>query len=156
MISYPLESFNTNKKAKELKSEIKAIGKILINKLKNWKEYKPIRGIIEDFFKVGKDAFGLGKFHSYTTESMNRNIYLCILLTTLVVQQGYKTKTSLQRLSEGDVVQKTPVAKKKKNKKDKNKTKSKNNKKSNKLKNEEQQELDVKIKLIQSNLYDFN
>ena len=43
MISYPLESFNTNKKAKELKSEIKAIGKTLINKLKNWKEYKPIR-----------------------------------------------------------------------------------------------------------------
>ena len=156
MISYPLESFNQTDKAEELKSEIKAIGKILINKLKNWKEYKPIRGIIEDFFKVGKDAFGLGKFHSYTTESMNRNIYLCILLTTLVVQQGYKTKTSLQRLSEGDVVQETPVSKKKKNKKDKNKTKSKNNKKSNKLKNEEQQELDVKIKLIQSNLYDFN
>ena len=87
---------------------------------------------------------------------MNRNIYLCILLTTLVVQQGYKTKTSLQRLSEGDVVQETPVSKNKKNKKDKNKTKSKINKKSNKLKNEEQQELDVKIKLIQSNLYDFN
>ena len=47
---------------------------------------------------------------------------------------GYKTKTSLQRLSEGDVVQETPVSKNKKNKKDKNKTKTKNNKKSNKLK----------------------
>ena len=54
MISYPLESFNQTDKAEELKSEIKAIGKILINKLKNWKEYKPIRGIIRRFFQSRK------------------------------------------------------------------------------------------------------
>ena len=54
MISYPLESFNPTEEADELKSEIKSIGKTLINKLKNWKEYKPVRGIIEDFFKVGE------------------------------------------------------------------------------------------------------
>lgn len=54
MISYPLESFNQTDKAEELKSEIKAIGKTLINKLKNWKEYKPIRGIIRRFFQSRK------------------------------------------------------------------------------------------------------
>ena len=54
MISYPLESFNQTDKAEELKSEIKAIGKILINQLKNWKEYKPIRGIIRRFFQSRK------------------------------------------------------------------------------------------------------
>lgn len=47
-----------------------------------------------------------------------RNIYLCLLLTALIVQQGYKTKTRLQRLSEGDVLQNTPVKEKNKNKKD--------------------------------------
>ena len=39
---------------------------ILFEKLKNWKDLKPIRGLIEDFFKVAKDAFGLGEFHSFT------------------------------------------------------------------------------------------
>ena len=93
--------------------------------LKIVKDYKPVREIIKDFFKVAKDAFGLGKFHSYTADSMSKNIYFC-LLTTIVVQQGYKTKTKLQRLAEGNVVQDTPVKKKSKKKKDKNKNKDDN------------------------------
>ena len=53
--------------------------------------------IIEDFFKVAKKAFGLGKFHSYTEKSMVKNILLALLLTTLIIQQGLKSKTQLQR-----------------------------------------------------------
>ena len=68
------------------------IASTLYKKLRNLKELKPIHGIIEDFFKVAKDAFGLGEFHSYTVESMSRKIYLCLLLTALIVQQGYKIK----------------------------------------------------------------
>ncbi|WP_296789771.1 hypothetical protein [uncultured Methanobrevibacter sp.] len=64
----------------------------MLIKLKNWKDYKPIRGIIEDFFKAAKGAFGLGKFHSFTDKSMYKNIYLCLLLTAIVVQTGFKTK----------------------------------------------------------------
>ena len=75
----------------------------LYKKLENWKELKPIRGLIEDFFKVCKDAFGLGEFHAYTQSSMRRNIYLCILLSTLVIQQGFDTKTKLQQLAEGRI-----------------------------------------------------
>ena len=75
----------------------------LYEKLENWKKLKPIRGIIEDFFKVCKDAFGLGEFHAYTQSSMRRNIYLCILLSTLVIQQGFDTKTKLQQLAEGRI-----------------------------------------------------
>ena len=89
-----------------------SISSILYKELRNWKELKPIRGIIEDFFKVAKDAFGLGEFHSYSVESMSRKIYLCLLLTTLIVQQGYKTKTQLQRLAECNVVQDSPYLKK--------------------------------------------
>ena len=41
-----------------------------------------VRGVIEDFFKAAKEAFGLGKFHSFTNKSMYKNIYLCLLLIT--------------------------------------------------------------------------
>ncbi len=81
------------------KKLINSLNKILLYKLDNWKDLKPIRGLIEDFFKSAKGAFNLGEFHSYTIESMHKNIYLCLLLTSLVVQQVYKTKTLLQQLA---------------------------------------------------------
>ena len=125
-MAYPLDVFSKNKNQNKLKNDIRSILEILCEKLKKWKEFKPIRGIIEDFFKVGKHALNLWKFHSYTTESMHRKIYLCFLLIVLVTQEGYKTKTQLQRLSEGDIVQNTPV--KTKSKKNKNKTETTNKK----------------------------
>ena len=150
-MSYPIEVFSRNKKAKELKKDIDSIASILFNKLQNWKDLKSVRGIIEDFFKVAKDAFGLGEFHSYTVESMSRKIYLCLLLTALIVQQGYKTKTQLQRLAEGNIVQDTPVSKKS------NKTKS-NNKKDKKSETPlkiGQQELEIGPKEKQTTLQKF-
>ena len=71
-----MEVYFNNKRSKELKEKINSMSTILFEKLKNWKDLKPIRGLIEDFFKVAKDAFGLGEFHSYTVESMSRKIYL--------------------------------------------------------------------------------
>ena len=118
-MSYPLDAFNKNNLQKDSKNIIKRLTKKLCKMLKNWKDFKPIRGQIEDFFKVTKNTFGLGKFHSYTTKSMPRNIYLCLLLTALVIQQAYTSKTKMQRLSEGDVTQEKPVIKKKKQKKTK-------------------------------------
>ena len=50
-MSYPMEVFSRNKK------DIDCIASILYQELQNWKDLKPIRGIIEDFFKVAKDAF---------------------------------------------------------------------------------------------------
>ena len=137
-----MDVFSKNKKVKELKKDIDSIASILYKELRNLKDLKPIRGIIEDFFKVTKDAFGLEEFHSYTVESMSRKIYLCLLLTTLIVQQGYKTKTQLQRLAEGNVVQDTPLSKKSNKKKDK----SKKNKKSQAPSNTGQQKLEIGAK----------
>lgn len=112
---------NTLEAAKKLYLELTTK---LYKYLENWKDLKPIRGIIEDFFKVGKDAFGLGKFHSYTQKSMRKNIYLCILLTAIVVQQGFNTKTKLQQLAEGRIDKKPIKSRKaKKSKKDKEKPK---------------------------------
>ena len=102
-MSYPLTIYKNKNKFGENKKLIEHLERLLLTKLENWKEYKPTRGIIEDFFKAAKGAFGLGKFHSYTDKSMYKNIYLCLLLTAIVVQCGFKTKTQLQQLAEGKI-----------------------------------------------------
>lgn len=152
LMSLPLEACDESQKAVELKNKITSIVKVLYAELEKWSDLKPIRGIIEDFFKVAKNAFGLGEFHSYTVESMSRNIYLCLLLTTLIVQQGYKTKTQLQRLAEGDVVQDTPITKKTNNKKEKSNEDNKNDVNSIKKQKTSQQMLEYDTKFYQSKL----
>ena len=54
---------------------------------------------------------------------MHKNMYLCLLLTALVVQNGYNTKTKLQQLAEGIIDERPP--------KNKNKIKNKENIKNN-------------------------
>lgn len=154
-LSLPLEAFEESKRGQELKTLIISLRTILFKKLENWEKLKPKRGIIEDFFKLAKDAFGLGEFHSYSTESMMRNIYLCLLLTALIVQQGYKTKTRLQRLSEGDVLQNTPVKEKNKNKKDNYNDVEKTEEKPSNKNKKGQQELDIIFNHNQSVLDSF-
>lgn len=55
--SYPLSSFNEIKNLNKEKKLINSLNIILLNKLDNWKDLKPIRGLIEDFFKAGKGGF---------------------------------------------------------------------------------------------------
>ena len=62
-LSYPLDIYNS-RTYEEDKQEFNHLKHILIEYINNWKDLKPERGLIEDFFKVGKDAFGLGKFHN--------------------------------------------------------------------------------------------
>ena len=100
-MSYSLMIYKNKKEIEDNKKLTRHLQKLLLIKLENWKDYKPTRGIIEDFFKAAKGAFGLGKFHSFTDKSMYKNIYLCLLLTAIVVQTGFKTKTQLQQLAEG-------------------------------------------------------
>ena len=59
-----------------------------------------------------------------------------LLLTALIIQQGYKTKTQMQQLSEGNVIQKTGISKKTNKKNNKNK---KDKKSKAPLKTEQQQ-----------------
>ena len=41
-----------------MKIQYRRLKTILIQKIENWDNLKPVRGLIEDFFKVAKDAFG--------------------------------------------------------------------------------------------------
>ncbi|AWX32821.1 hypothetical protein AW729_06795 [Methanosphaera sp. BMS] len=58
----------------------------------------------------------MGKFHKYTTKSVSKSIYLCILLTTLCIQQGFMTKTKMQQLSEGNIEGRPPIKHRRKKK----------------------------------------
>ena len=109
-----MDSYKDYEYFKKTKNEISDLVNQTVKILTYWKDLKPIIGIIEDFFKVAKEAFGLGEFHSYTEKSMVKNILLGLLLTTIVVQCGFKTKTQLQRLSESYVDFEPPKINKKK------------------------------------------
>ena len=124
-MSYSLMIYKNKKEIEDNKKLTRHLQKLLLIKLENWKDYKPTRGIIEDFFKAAKGAFGLGKFHSFTDKSMYKNIYLCLLLTAIVVQTGFKTKTQLQQLAEGKIEFQPPKKKNTKNKKNPKETKEK-------------------------------
>jgi len=66
----------------------------------NWKRYKPIRGKIEDFFKLCKSGLNLKKIHKYTPDSVERTSILTVFLAGLITTLGYNSKTALQKLSE--------------------------------------------------------
>ena len=99
-LHYPLELFKKNKRNIQIKKILKKATTQLIILIKNWKQFKPIRGYIEDFFKVCKQAFNMHKIHKYTINSFTKDIYLRVLLITLAVNQTSKTKTALQKLSQ--------------------------------------------------------
>ena len=150
-MAYPLEIYKSKSRYHKQKKILEHLARQLIIKLENWKDFKPKRGLIEDFFKAAKGAFGLGKFHSYTTKSMSKNIYLTLLLTALVVQCGFKTKTHLQQLAEGKIELKPPITKKS----NKNKKTNKNTTKTEAPKKTEQQKLEIRQKQRQYTLDQF-
>ncbi|MBE6488611.1 MAG: hypothetical protein E7Z86_07845 [Methanosphaera stadtmanae] len=44
-------------------------------------------------------------FHKYTTNSVKKTTILTVLLASIIIYQSYKTKTDLQKLSEGQIIQ---------------------------------------------------
>lgn len=100
LLNYPLEIFDAKKDTKSTILKYISITKELFKKLDNWKKYKPIRGKIEDFFKLCKKGLNMKKIHSYTRESAFKNTILNVFLAGLITAQGYDSKTALQQLSE--------------------------------------------------------
>jgi len=66
----------------------------------NWKKYKPIRGMIEDIFKLAKNAFSLKNLHRYTKRSVKKFVCLHVLLIRIVVSLGINSKEELQKIAE--------------------------------------------------------
>jgi len=99
MLSYPLSIFNSSNPERE-KKFYKGLVKSLKVKLENWKKYRPIRGMIEDIFKLAKDAFSLKKLHRYTMRSVEKSVCLHVLLVGIVVSRGINTKEELLKIAE--------------------------------------------------------
>lgn len=71
----------------------------LITLLSNWKNFKSIRSLIEDIFKIGK-SLGLKDLHRYTMKSVGKFAAINVLLIGTVVSMGLRKKKVLQRLAE--------------------------------------------------------
>jgi hypothetical protein len=99
-LTYPLQVFKDKKTEKQLKQPYNTLNRILIEKIETWKRYKPIRGKIEDLFKLCKSGLSLKRLHKYTPESTKRTTIITVLLAGLITTTGYNTKTALQKLSE--------------------------------------------------------
>ena len=95
----PLEFFNKSR----IDSDIQ-IWKDLLEKLSSLLEqvddYAAIRGLIEDVFKVAKNALSLKRLHRYTSRSVGKMVAVTVLLVGLIISFGYDSKKPLQRLSE--------------------------------------------------------
>ena len=95
-----MQVFNDKKTEKPSKQLYNTLKNQLLKKISKWKKYKPIRGKIEDFFKLCKSGLNLKKLHKYTPESAKRTTILIVFLAGLITTTGYTTKTDLQKLSE--------------------------------------------------------
>lgn len=52
----------------------------LFKKLDQWKKFKPIRGKIEDFFKLLKQGLNMKPIHKYIPKSVYLNVFLGSLI----------------------------------------------------------------------------
>ena len=99
-LSYPLQAFKKTKKIITEKRFYDNLKHELLKKLDNWKKFKPIRGKIEDFFKLLKQGLNMREIHKYTPKSVAKTVYLNVFLGALIISQGYYSKTAIQQLSE--------------------------------------------------------
>ena len=99
-LSYPLQVFKKTKKIMTEKRFYDNLKYELLKKLDNWEKFKPIRGKIEDFFKLLKQGLNMREIHKYTPKSVEKTVYLNVFLGALIISQGYYSKTAIQQLSE--------------------------------------------------------
>ena len=99
-LSYPLQVFKKTKKVLAQKQFYNNLKIELFKKLDDWKKFKPIRGKIEDFFKLLKQGLNMKEIHKYTPKSVAKTVYLNVFLGALIISQGFYSKTAIQQLSE--------------------------------------------------------
>ncbi len=98
-LSYPLSVFGRSDTRDRIRL-FKRLVRKLIDSLAHQDTYLAVRSLIEDVFKLAKNAFSLRKFHRYTTRSVKKAVCLNVLLVGLVVSLGFRSKKQLQSLAE--------------------------------------------------------
>jgi hypothetical protein len=100
MLRYPLKIFDSRRDTEKeinIYKEIIAKFKDLISK---WKEFRSVRSIIEDIFKLAKKAYSMEDLHRYTRNSVQKYCSLAVLLVGITVNYGIKERKELQAFSE--------------------------------------------------------
>ena len=98
-LSYSLTIFGRSDTDDQIRLFKRLAGR-LISALALQDRYMSVRSLIDDVFKLAKDAFNLKKFHKYTTRSVKKTVCLNVLLVGLVISLGFRSKKQLQQLSE--------------------------------------------------------
>ncbi|GBE54181.1 MAG TPA: hypothetical protein ENH28_03400 [Euryarchaeota archaeon] len=100
-VNYSLEVFNEKPAyVEEKKHFYNSLVLEFKEKLYRWKDFIPIRSIIEDIFKLAKNSFVFSRLHRYTMRSVEKIYAFCVLLTGVVISLGINSKKDLQRLAE--------------------------------------------------------
>lgn len=101
LISYPIEMFSLKPaQMRERKGFYEGLVTRFKDLIQRWEEYKPIRSLIEDVFKVAKNSFAMRKMHRYTMRSVKKACSLVVLLAGVVISHGFNEKEALQKLAE--------------------------------------------------------
>jgi hypothetical protein len=98
-LSFPLSVFG-RPDTRETIRLLKRLVRKLFDCLGHQDVFQNVRSLIEDVFKLAKDAFSLRNFHKYTTRSVKKAVCLNVLLVGLVVSLGFRSKKQLQQLAE--------------------------------------------------------
>ena len=100
MMAYPLNIFDSKR---DTNAEI-SVYKRIIAKFKelisDWKNFRKVRSIIEDVFKLAKKAYSMENLHRYTKRSVQKYCSLAVLLVGMTVNIGIRKKKDLQVLAE--------------------------------------------------------
>ncbi|MCQ8894110.1 MAG: transposase [Methanolinea sp.] len=98
-LNYPLWIFGRSG-TKLLLERFASLARRLLKFLRHDVQFMEKRSLIEDVFKIAKNAFGLKRIHKYTTRSVKKIVCLNVLLLGLVISLGFGEKIQLQKLSE--------------------------------------------------------
>jgi len=99
-VSYPLDAFSHIESTEKEKDFFLQLKEKFEEKIKKWKDFKPLRSRIEDVFKLLKSGVYRGKIHRYTEKSCQRFVICSVLLAGAIIYVGFRSKTHLQTLAE--------------------------------------------------------
>jgi len=83
-----------------VKAEYENLVSTLKRELNRWTDYLDIRSVIEDFFKLAKDALSLSRLHRYSRRSMAKFVCVYVLLAGMIILTGVHQKKELQAIAE--------------------------------------------------------
>jgi len=72
----------------------------MVELIERWHEFPAVRSLIEDLFKLAKDAFSLRHLHRYSAVSVKKFVAINVLLVGVGMAAGNNEKKLIQRMSE--------------------------------------------------------